>query len=121
MAAQNTSNPGSMLLACEFGALPHRCTASEFYPLSSGKTSKQVLMKSQGARVRVLMRRALQSCHFTLSRIARVGNQLGKKAGGWGTGYVALYTNPTIVDAAINYPHGPLQRRELYRGDGEEC
>lgn len=66
-------------------------------------------MKSQGARVRLLMRSALQSCHFTLSRIARVSNYLGKKAGG----YVVLYTNPTIVDAAINYPQGPLQQREL--------
>lgn len=50
-----------------------------------------------------------------------MGNHLGKEAGGWGMGYVALYTNPTIVDAVINYPHGPLQRRELYIGDGEEC
>lgn len=45
----------------------------------------------------------------------------GKKVGGWGMGYAVLYTNPTIVDAAINYPHVPLQRRELCRGDGEEC
>lgn len=49
------------------------------------------------------------------------GKRSGKKAGGWDTGYVALYTNPTIVNAVINYPHGPLQQRELYRGDGEEC
>ena len=49
--------------------------------------------------------------------------QRGQRSGekGWGAGYVALHTNPTVVDTARNYPHGPLWQRELHRGDGEEC
>lgn len=116
MAAQNTPTqaPRSWLVSW---VLCHRCS-STIFALENHQMCINAVPRSPGTPATAestpeLPFHSLQNC--------RSAKPSGKRAGGWDTGYVALYINPTIVNAAINYPHGPLQQRKLYKGDGEEC